>query len=464
MQLPTRRRTGTARRLGRAQRALLAVIAVSVLLSAGGLIGAAWVQSPAQIAAETHPPAPSLLTAQVTRQVVSQTLIARGTVQPTQQVQATPETEAGAQRLVITDVDRPTGSQVRAGDVIAVISGRPLFALPGRFPAWRNLLPGETGPDVAQLQVALAALGYPDGGDASGFYGPGTKQAVVDYYRSIGFTPITVGATAVDLTAAQQQVDSAQQALARDRAAAGKTGHAAVSARTRLSADEQQVSAAQRRYDGMAETSGPEVPMNEVVFVPSFPATVAAFGGGVGSFVTPPLVTLDVGNPDISAQLDPSDKNLMRVGQAVVADDTATGWKGVGRVSAVGPVSPGNQSAGSGTGQGNGVSSGSAPTGSGSQPYVPLTVSLSAAVPPGELGQDVQLVVTYASSAHPVLAVPEAAIRARPDGRTYVLRTAGPSRWTQVQVGIGLSGGGLVAITPMDGGLLAAGDTVVTGT
>ena len=47
------------------------------------------------------------------------------------------------------------------GSVIVEVAGRPLFVFPGTVPAYRNLSPGETGTDVAQLQAGLRASATP---------------------------------------------------------------------------------------------------------------------------------------------------------------------------------------------------------------------------------------------------------------------------------------------------------------
>jgi peptidoglycan hydrolase-like protein with peptidoglycan-binding domain len=47
------------------------------------------------------------------------------------------------------------------------------------LPVRENVLPGSTGPEVEQVQVALVALGYPIAVD--GTYGPRTEAAVRDF-------------------------------------------------------------------------------------------------------------------------------------------------------------------------------------------------------------------------------------------------------------------------------------------
>lgn len=59
------RATGHGSRLARRRRVLLGVAAGAALLSAGGLIGASFVKSPAQLAADTAPPAATVTTAKV---------------------------------------------------------------------------------------------------------------------------------------------------------------------------------------------------------------------------------------------------------------------------------------------------------------------------------------------------------------------------------------------------------------
>ncbi len=436
------------RRLRRAQWVLLAVVAASVLMSAGGLIGAAWVKSPAQIAAQTRAPSPSVLTAKVTRQVVSKTLISRGLVMAAHQVQATPESEPGAQRLVITAVDARAGSTVYSGDVLLTVSDQPIFVLAGAVPAWRNLAPGESGSDVAELQAALAELGFSSSPDVSGTFGAGTKNAVSAYFSHIGFPVPNAGESSADLVRAQQAIVTAEDKLAADQRLAAKGGTAGLAAKARLPGDESAVTAAQQSYDSQAERSGPMVPMNDVVFVPSFPATVAVVSGQRGAVVQPPLVTIDSGRPDIAGQFDPSDESLIRPGQAVTAQDQASGWQAAGVVQAVSAVT-------TGPGKTSGSSSESAA-------YLPVIVRMAGKVPLSEIGQNVELTVTYAHSAGKVLTVPEAAIRTDAGGHTYVITIGARGKQQRVPVTTGLTGSGMVTVRAR-AGKLSAGQRVVTG-
>ena len=54
---------------------------------------------------------------------------------------------------------------VASGDPVLELSGQPLFLLEGTFPGYRDLQPGLSGPDVAQLNSALSRLGHETSGD-----------------------------------------------------------------------------------------------------------------------------------------------------------------------------------------------------------------------------------------------------------------------------------------------------------
>ena len=84
---------------------------------------------------------------------------------------------AGNQNVqpIVTRIFRHRGSTVGQGSVLLEVAGQPFFVLQGTVPAYRNLEPGETGPDVAELQDDLESLGYSTGADASGSFGRGTS-------------------------------------------------------------------------------------------------------------------------------------------------------------------------------------------------------------------------------------------------------------------------------------------------
>ena len=203
-------------RLARRRRTLFWVAGAAALLAIGGLIGASFVQSPQQIAADTAAPPPTETTAKVVSQVLTSSVQMRGVVYPGTQYDvypSAPESDSaasgtgsaaggtaaggsaggGSSGVYISSLDVAAGKTISNGERLAVIDGEPMFALTGRVPAWRDITPGESGPDVAELQKALAALGYYDDGDTPGYFGTATQDAVAAFYEHFGYTPPTSG-------------------------------------------------------------------------------------------------------------------------------------------------------------------------------------------------------------------------------------------------------------------------------
>lgn len=178
----------------RRTRGLVVIVAVAVIAAAGGVLASRWIKSPAELAAESSAPAPSVITAPVELRVVSTGMVTRGTVGSLSTIDAIPaQTPAGVARALITRLPVEAGAKLNPGDVVVEISGQPVFYLPGQIPAYRDLGPGDTGPDVTQLQHALRAAGYGDS-DPVGHYGPATTAAVAALYAGHGYRPRGKGA------------------------------------------------------------------------------------------------------------------------------------------------------------------------------------------------------------------------------------------------------------------------------
>jgi peptidoglycan hydrolase-like protein with peptidoglycan-binding domain len=192
------------------------VLGLAILLAGAAWLAGRQIRSPAQVAAETAPPNPSAITVPVERQVLSSEVIVRGTVRygsPQPVVLATSEVKqaggSGGEDIVTTRPRR--GSTVGEGDVVMSISGRPVFVLGGAQPSHRDLGPGTRGPDVEQLESALARMGFSPG-PVDGRYDGRTGAAVAAWYEEGGWTPF--GAT--DLQLEQLRTAEAAAAAARD--------------------------------------------------------------------------------------------------------------------------------------------------------------------------------------------------------------------------------------------------------
>ncbi|HET9769553.1 MAG TPA: peptidoglycan-binding protein, partial [Acidimicrobiia bacterium] len=217
------------------RRRWVAVVATgSTLLAVAGFAASQAIKSPAQAAADTRPPAADVLTAPVERRVLKETVVLRGTVAAGESVTVTPVAsgEEGTAEPVVTKLPVAAGDTVRAAQVLLEVSGRPVIALPGRLPVYRDLRPGAKGDDVAQVQKALRDLGHGTGSDAPGTFGPGTKAALQAFYAALGYDP----RPAVDddgeaVKAAAQGVRAAERALEQARSAAGVAAPASAPAR-----------------------------------------------------------------------------------------------------------------------------------------------------------------------------------------------------------------------------------------
>src|SRR5215472_11233227 len=255
-------------RLRRRRLVLLVIVALAVVGSLGGLLVSTSIKSPAEQAAEIKSPGLTRLTAPVQDTVVRNTVQANGVITKPPQISSLSSGGGGASssggdaQQVVTKIFKPPGSYLSPGNVIIEVAGQPFFVLQGTVPAYRDMAPGESGSDIAELQAGLESLGFGIGADAGGVYGRGTAAAVAAFYSSLGYT-----APAVKL--------------------------------------------------GPKADQGAEVPLSEIMFVPRFPARVVKLGGNVGSVVSGPLVTLTMGTPQIKGQLNPAYGALVRPGMHV---------------------------------------------------------------------------------------------------------------------------------------------------
>lgn len=175
-------------------RSLAVIVVVALLAATVGFVASQWVRSPAELAARTAPPPPSVITAPVERRVVADTLVTRGSVGSVSTVNAIPQqSPAGVAAALITRLPVRVGGRLAPGDMVVEISGQPVFFLPGQVPAYRDLRPGANGPDVTQLQAALRKAGHVIG-DPRGRYGPATAAAVGKLFKRSGHPPIGDGA------------------------------------------------------------------------------------------------------------------------------------------------------------------------------------------------------------------------------------------------------------------------------
>lgn len=395
----------------RSRRRVLAIALIVGLAGAGvALAAASRIESPQQAAASAHAPSPSVITATIRRTVLAETITAQGTVTAGDTVAVTGGGTAPAgEKPVVTAMPLKVGEAVYPGQVLVQVCGRPLIALPGDLPAYRNLTLGDAGPDVLQLQRALTGLGYVIS-DAPGTFGGSTDAAVASLYAELGYNPPTIP---VPTTPAAAPSGSPPRAGGSGQGGSGTAAHAA------------------EVY----------VPMGEVWYVPSLPARVASIKAGVGSGASGTVLTLAKGGLMLTASLDPVNGPLVKPGM------TASVWPQgdsslQARAARVTAVSHAAVNSSSGIGY-------------------PVTLNGVASLPWSWAGQNVIVSIRVSSTGGPVLTVPQAAIYSTADGATHVLAYYG-GREKVVPVSVGASVGGLVQVSAPPG-VLRPGEDVVLG-
>ena len=203
---------------GNARTAVAALIGV-VLLAAAGWAAASQIRSPAQIAADTAAPSPSLISVPVERRSLATEVIVRGTVRygKPQEV-ALPVSGLKSNAQVVSRAPR-ADSRLRDGAVALTVSGRPVFVLRGETPMHRDLGPGDSGEDVRQLERGLARLGHAPG-TVDGRYDGATAAAVAALYRSQDAAPFGLNDAQTErLSTAASAVGTATDHLLQQRVA-----------------------------------------------------------------------------------------------------------------------------------------------------------------------------------------------------------------------------------------------------
>jgi hypothetical protein len=198
---------------GRRHAIVLLILAALVVLAGLGWLAARQIRSPSQIAADAAPPPAAPITVPVEHRTLSTKVIVRGTVRfgGRRTVELGVSDIAAGSDIVTTPARRRT--RLAAGDVGLSVDGRPVFILPGAVAMHRDLRPGSRGPDVGQLEVALASLGFSPGA-VDGRFDGATQGAVARFYASRGYEPF--GPTDVQLE--QLRAAQAEAAAARDAA------------------------------------------------------------------------------------------------------------------------------------------------------------------------------------------------------------------------------------------------------
>lgn len=211
------------------------------------------------------------------------------------------------------------------------------------------------------------------------------------------------------------------------------------------------------------------LPVWSAVYVNNLPATVSAVHGAVGGHVdgSGALLDLTSGAPIANVSVEPSIPATLRPGMAVrltTADGTRV-WGRIQRIvtsgggSSSSPTGEGGSSSSS-TGEGGSATSTTEGSASDSQSGSTVVVGLPHNAPGLSLGAQVNALIIRASSHHRVLVIPISAVQTAADGGEYV-EVERTGKQVRVDVVQGLTAGGNVAVNPLPGNVLRAGEQVV---
>lgn len=182
-----------------------------------GVVAGAQLRSPDDAAVGAGAPEPSVLTAPVERRVLTSTVVTRGTAGFVDAVDLVVDPgvalpEGSGARPIVTGRVPTIGADLADGSIAIEVSGRPVLVVAGELPMYRDLGPGSTGADVAQLEAALVRLGFLAAGDDR--YDAATSAAVEAWYRALGYPPVGPSASDADrLAAADGQVAATAAAV-----------------------------------------------------------------------------------------------------------------------------------------------------------------------------------------------------------------------------------------------------------
>ncbi|MDR1635286.1 MAG: hypothetical protein LBS27_10290 [Bifidobacteriaceae bacterium] len=114
--------------------------------------------------------------------------------EPNTSLPATPNGGAGRPaeletlRLVVTVQKKVVGDLIGPGEVVAEVSGRPVFAIPPGMPFYRNMAVGVKGADVTAFQEFLKQAGH-FGGQVGNEFNSATLTGLRALYQAVGYDP-----------------------------------------------------------------------------------------------------------------------------------------------------------------------------------------------------------------------------------------------------------------------------------
>jgi peptidoglycan hydrolase-like protein with peptidoglycan-binding domain len=419
---------------------------------------------------------PSPILVPVEERVLTSDIITRGTARfgLPQSISLSPsplKTEAG----VITTLPA-RGDQLKEGDVLLTASGRPVFLLQGDTPAYRDFVAGLSGQDVRQLEAALKRLKF-DPGPVDGVFDDRTSAALTNLYAAAGYASFTPSEQQLaslrslenELAVAVNDKAIAENTLAlapltikaaqAQRAAAVASSSGSAQAAAQLNGDiavktaEEAQNAAEREvkrltnlvdeltteFEAARSKTDSPVPIDEVVFISSFPVRVQEINVRVGDPASGSVMVLTNNHLAIDSSLPLTEAPLVKPGMKVTIDEPDLGLQATGVISRVADT-PGTDTA------------------DGYHVYFETLVDETQVKLEGV---SLRLTIPVKSTGDAVTVVPISALFLAADGTSRV-QVDNHGKLEFLEVKPGLSADGFVEITPVDG-KLSAGQLVLVG-
>jgi len=415
---------------------------------------------------------PGLITVPVERGQLSNDVTVRGDIGFADAADVTLNTTSLTGPAIVTGSIPVTGQELNPLDVALEVTGRPVIVLPGELPAYRTLTLGLSGPDVVQFKEAMRAVGIDAGDPANNVFDKVAADAVRALYERVGY-PVPGGAegSVAAVTAAQRSVKEAQRNLSgaivqsdrelrdaeqqwaawpcEDPSIECRVQRAEVeTARTRPAeaAARDAIAQAQAALDEARQSSQPQLPVSEVLYLTSLPRRVDSVAVTRGATLNGVSLRVSGAQLQLSGATTESNARLLSVGAESHFDlpDGGSHRAVIGEIKA--------------------------PTDGGSRwtlEFVPdpLTPEQFTALQ----GKNVRVSIPVGATAGEVLYVPVSALTAGPGGEARIEVVEGDPHdgvkalTRMVVVDTGLAADGYVEITPVGGGVVNVGDLVVVG-
>lgn len=470
-------------------RPLIIGLVMMLVLGAGVFAWGRTITSPAQATADAAAPIPSVLTAEVTEQVLVRQARFRGDLELADRVDVS-LAASGDERSVITSIAVSPGQQVGPGALLASVNGVPAIACPGAFPLYRTITPQAQGPDVALLQACLVAAGHLDAASAGALFNRATQEAAQRLFSTHGYDL----AQTVD-PAAREAAEAAGEAVLIAEQAVGAAERALKAAREGRATDpdatepsdipdqqpdiapslddlEQQLAeahrvldSAQADRDGARALVGPQLQPSMVRMVPSLPRTVAAVtvsvGGQVSGDDSQPAIALASGVTQLVTEVEEADPETadLAVGDEVTVE--IPGGSIAGAIATIETVASSDGAAADAAG------TPSDPPGNLSAARRRIVVAFDERAPNELVGANLLVTADLEGSENPVTTVPITAVQADGSGQAYVEVVSSPAPAAEddrqrVDVRVGLEVDGTVEVEAVRDSL-RPGQLVVIG-